>query len=209
MSHTDSEERWWVILTILGNFKRRFFSCEFRVLRSALSEFHEGFFGFLDSLFLELHGRMVVSALDFFKTNGKIQIYDQFYSLRIGDCDASKKSDVFIDLTRQQSHFLWFISEMSRLVLKSQWNAHERHLVDGFPPTKYVFWLIEPSAFRFFRFEPRLVTGPTGKKRLKNINYSNSLVNYYKTPTCGHILISKILIFMLSTTLNHKYWLIK
>ena len=145
----------------------------------------------------------------FFKTHGKIQIRDQIYSLMIGECETSKKSDVSFDFTRPFGHFLWCISEMTRLALKYQWNAHERHLVDGFHPTKYVFWLIEPSAFRFFRFEPRLVTGPTGKKRLKNINHSNSLVNYYKTPTCGHILISKILIFMLSTTLNHKYWLIK
>ena len=145
----------------------------------------------------------------FFKTSGKIQIRDQIYSLMIRDCDASKKLDVSIDFTRPLGHFLWCISEMARSVLKSQWNAHEHHLVDGLHPTKYVFWLIEPSAFRFFRFEPRLVTGPTGKKRLKNINHSNTLVNYYKTPTCGHILISNILFFMLSTTRNHKYYLIK
>ena len=59
------------------------------------------------------------------------------------------------------------MSEMARLVLKSQYNAHERHLVDVFHPTKYAFRLIEPSAFRFIRFEPRLVTVPASKKPLE------------------------------------------
>ena len=140
----------------------------------------------------------------FFKTHGKIQIRDQINSLMIGECEASKKSDNSFDFTRPFGHFLWCISEMARYVLKSQWNARERHLVDGFHPTKYVLWLIEPSAFRFFRFEPRLVTGPAGKKPLKNINHSNSLVNYYKIPTCGHIWIEKILISIKSTISNQK-----
>ena len=56
---------------------------------------------------------MVVPALDFFKTRGKIQIRDQIYSLVIGYCDASKKSDFSIDFTRPLGHFLWCISEMA------------------------------------------------------------------------------------------------
>ena len=37
------------------------------------------------------------------------------------------------------------------------------------------------------RIKPRLITEPTGKKCLKNMNHSDSLVNYHKTPPCGHI----------------------
>ena len=56
----------------------------------------------------------------FFKTSSKIQICDQKYSLMIGERDASKKSDVLPYFSRKLVHFLWCISEMARLVLKSQ-----------------------------------------------------------------------------------------
>ena len=50
----------------------------------------------------------------------------------------------------------------------------------------------------------RLVTEPTGEKRLENMNHSDSLVNYHKTQPCGPIWVIKIRIAMLSITTNRK-----
>ena len=47
---------------------------------------------------------MVVPALDFFETSGKIQIPDEIYSLRIGNCNESKTSDVSIVFNRPLGH---------------------------------------------------------------------------------------------------------